>query len=92
MFAIRFFIELFKPTVKCGRIGHKQHERTRRTIRWPSETRRGVADSCREKSTKCRRCGKTMTDWEVFERDEINSLSMSQTEWDKLKDNGFIID
>lgn len=85
--------ELFDPAVKCERVGHKTRTLTRKTIRWPSESwRRGVADKCKEKLVKCRRCGEVLVDWEVTDRVGLHSLEMNSGMWDNLKEHGLIAD
>lgn len=82
--------ELFRPSRKCARIGHKP-----RTRRYQVFTRsagyRAVADSGVLTREECRRCHSVLTEGEISKRSSIQSLSMPEPMWDALRANGFVI-
>ena len=89
---MRWLKELFRPRLKCERLGHREEPQQRRTFRWPPESRwAGVADRCAEKRTVCGRCGAQLAPWAITERRPIDSLSMPQPDWDRLRTDGVLV-
>lgn len=88
-----WFQELFKPSLKCHRLGHAKRIHWREGYVRPKTLGffGGVADRVRQEQTRCNRCGETLTPWEVTQRKSIDSLSGSTDMWDDIESGGYWI-
>lgn len=82
--------EIFRPRLKCRRVGHRPKEETRRTYRRP-EACGSVVDGCREKRTVCGRCREVLSGWEVTDREGYQSATLPSEMWDELKHDGVVV-
>ena len=88
---IRFIKELFSPKLKCERLGHNVKSRHCKKVLVESREFREVAAEFEAEIKKCKRCGETM---EVIKGKKITSLqglSMPNSDWDILRDQGYLI-
>jgi len=86
-----FFRELFKPALKCNRVGHKIATKIQECYVYPSDAPYWhVADRVIEEQKYCPRCGHLHSDWTVVKRTGIDSLSMDSIDWKHLKESGKI--
>lgn len=85
---MRIVRELFRPSLKCERAGHKPAVRERRGYSWPSSL--GVADRVTQRQSACRRCKKTLSGWADQSSKTIHSLGMPSDDWDALRRDGFL--
>jgi hypothetical protein len=83
---MQFLRELFRPSLKCSRIGHKTGHRERRGLCADSD--HGVADSIIERQEACMRCDAALSPWEVVHSRTIHSLSMPSDDMDELRSTG----
>lgn len=90
---MRFFRELFRPSLKCDRLGHVATECTFRVIAKPERYGwlSGVADSAKMARTQCKRCRAVLSDPIITDREPIHSLSMPQSHHERLEANGYLI-
>ncbi len=79
--------EIFKPTLKCKRLGHVSETQTRRTYR---NARYYAVDLCREERLECKRCGKALEEWYVVDREGFNSVTMPFSVHEELRKNGVV--
>lgn len=82
--------EFFKPSLKCKRLGHKK-ETIKLKIRKRGDT--FILERLKCKIEKCNRCFKILS--EPFDCKYITgftSVSMPQSCWDKLSEQGFLIE
>ena len=85
--------ELFRPSLKCDRLGHDWDQITIRGFQWPAENSwRHVADSVTVTIHDCRRCRvrERQESDEVKRREGISSLEMPTPDWERLKERGFL--
>lgn len=87
---LTWFSELFRPSRKCARIGHKPAT-ARYAVYARSESMRAVADSGVLTREECRRCHSVLTEGEISKRSSIQGLSMPEPMWNALRANGFVI-
>ena len=83
---LRFIRELFKPSLKCARVGHRTGHRERRGF--CSDSKDGVADRIIERQQACMRCKAELSPWEVVFSRPIHSLSMPSDDMDELRSTG----
>lgn len=90
---MRFLWELFKPALKCDRLGHKKAERKYKIYAEPKSHGwlSGVADRAVLTRDECKRCGTVLSEGEITDRHAIDSLSMPSSEYDKFEKNGVYI-
>ncbi|KKM79725.1 hypothetical protein LCGC14_1347120 [marine sediment metagenome] len=90
---IRWWREFRAPSLKCGRLGHLRIVMRRRGRMLPGEhSFRSVADNVVQERPQCARCHGGLGDWAVVSRDSIQSLTMPDDMWRRLKENGALWD
>ena len=85
---MRWLRELRRPALKCERVGHKPRAVKRAGYSVPSEW--GVADSVLQGGQVCDRCGVMLVEWKTIKREAIQGLTMPASDWDQLKEQGFL--
>ena len=86
----RFFKEFFHPELKCKRISHKYIKHNYR-IRVRSNEWREVAIDYRATRKECSRCHKKLKMIKKKYITYYTSVSMPESYWEKLDDDGFLI-
>jgi len=86
----RFFRELFKPALKCKRVGHKI---TVEYLKIRKEGSFGCAvEDFNAKRKICGRCGKVIKKpYNLTVLDFYTSCSMPDYMWDEMRENGYLI-
>ena len=87
---MRVLKEIFKPQVKCARVGHKTKTITRKIRRCGKGLRDVVTDYYAE-FDKCSRCGNLSEPRNEEYYESYQSCSMPKDMWDKMRESGFII-
>ncbi len=91
---MRFIKEFFKPVLKCERLKHLP-EKSRKEVRLEAPhdyfPKCICVDGVAEFKT-CKRCSKVLSGPDNFqETDWWNSVSMPESDWDKIKKDGYLI-
>jgi len=90
---MRWLRELLRPSLKCERVGHNWKQITIRGYQYPAEfSYRCVADAVTVTIHECTCCReRTRMDSDtVLRRDGLNSLSMPESDWETLRERGFL--
>lgn len=80
---MRLLKELFRPELKCERIGHKRKEVTRKI-------RTGMNDYL-QKAVICRRCRVLVEEISREHLETYTSVTMPTSMWDEIREKGFIV-
>lgn len=89
---LRFLKEIIRPELKCKRIGCKHTHRNYTGYEYPPEwSYRAVADEISGKIYYCPRC-KKQHNRTVENRSGLQGLTMPSSRWNKLKEDGVLID
>lgn len=86
----RFLNEIFNPSLKCERLGHKT-ELKKVIIRRQNYTSLSVAIDYLATVDKCVRCGHCSCPRDEQFYDSYTSVSMPNSMWRELKREGYII-
>ena len=91
---IRFLREIFKPRLKCLRLGHKRGTYRYKIRKFSFNWGEVCADyDCLR--DECLRCGEPLTDFYKFEKTRsYTSVTMTKDVWDKLpeiSERGFLV-
>lgn len=68
MSAFRILSELFRPSAKCKRRGHKLRIEWRRGFVRPEAWSNSVCDASEQERDVCKRCGKSQSEWRFVSR------------------------
>lgn len=88
----RWLNEIFRPSLKCARLGHKPKERRYRVyVRPDGTTFRSVMDRAVMVTCGCARCGAKLKE-PVFEhRYGIQNFSAPSNIYDEIRERGFYV-
>lgn len=88
---MNFFKELFSPSKKCARLGHKTSEHKIR-IRKDSKDWRMTVTDFNARIEKCDRCNKIIgSPFKLEEIESYTSCSMPNDMWQEMKEKGYLI-
>ncbi len=87
---MRWLKELFNPSAKCGRVGHREVRQSQNVMRkttW-EERRMGVCMRVTEERTVCGRCEATLQEPKETKARGVDSWSAPQSVWDEFESTG----
>ncbi len=92
MSAFRILSEMFRPSSKCERLGHKLRIEWRRGFVRPKNWSGSVCDAAEQERDVCRRCGEPQSEWRFVSRRGRSGYSWPSDMAREFNDKGEVWD